>query len=248
MQGVGANYERVVPIAGDEVYVSFDEDQEVEAHPYDGVLDQPRRQVWSGVVMNREEPLSDLNLWLAATLPGYCALSAERSAQTAAPTPRWGAAAVATRDSVAYLTSCPAHRRPASFVELGVNGHGPDAVDLMDRLVDQLRSLGRPSPARAGAVVPGLSGPRRRTGRVPDRPAARVLHRQLGGVVPGRGGFRTVCQSSSMSERSSGSGVSTQPLAQVSSSRSRSKIDSANAAEPTYRVSDSSDSDSDSDS
>ncbi|MFG1819887.1 methyltransferase, FxLD system [Kribbella sp. NPDC049174] len=140
MQGVGANYERVVPIAGDEVYVSFDEDQEVEAHPYDGVLDQPRTQVWSGVVMHRDEPLSDLNLWLAVNLPGYCALSAERSAQTAAPTPRWGAAAVATRDSVAYLTSCPAHRRPASFVELGVNGHGPDAVDLMDRLVDQLRS------------------------------------------------------------------------------------------------------------
>jgi protein-L-isoaspartate(D-aspartate) O-methyltransferase len=24
-------------------------------------------------------------------------------------------------------------------VELGVNGHGPDAVDLIDRLVDQLR-------------------------------------------------------------------------------------------------------------
>ena len=139
MQGAGANYERVVPIAGDEVCVSFDEDQEIETHPYDGVLDQPREQVWSGVVMNREEPLSDLNLWLAATLPGYCVLSAERSVQTVAPTPRWGAAAVATWDSVAYLTSCPARRRPASFLELGINGHGPDAVDLMDRLVDQLR-------------------------------------------------------------------------------------------------------------
>ena len=139
MQGAGANYERMVPIAGDEVYVSFDEDQEIEAHPYDGVLEQPREQVWTGVVLNREEPLSDLNLWLAVTLPGYCALSAERSAQSAAPTPRWGAAAVATRDSVAYLTSCPARRRPASFVELGVNGHGPDAVELMDQLVDQLR-------------------------------------------------------------------------------------------------------------
>jgi len=139
MQGAGANYERVVPIAGDQVYVSFDEDQEIEAHPYDGVLEQPREQVWSGVVMNREEPLSDLNLWLAGTLPGYCALSAERSAQSAAPTPRWGAAAMATRDSVAYLTSCPARRRPGSFVELGVNGHGPDAADLIDRLVDQLR-------------------------------------------------------------------------------------------------------------
>lgn len=140
MQGAGANYERVVPIAGDEVYVGFDEDQESEAHPYDGVLDEPRWQVWSGVVMNREEPLSDLNLWLAATLPGYCVLFADRSVQTVAPSPRWGAAAVATRDSVAYLTSCPAWRRPASFVELGVNGHGPDARELMDRMVGQMRT------------------------------------------------------------------------------------------------------------
>jgi protein-L-isoaspartate(D-aspartate) O-methyltransferase len=139
MQGAGANYERLVPIAGDEVYVGFDEDQESEAHPYVGVLEQPRRQAWSGVVMNREEPLADLNLWLAATLPGYCILSANPSVQTVAPTPRWGAAAVATRDSVAYLTSCPARRRPASFVELGVNGHGPDARELTDRLVGQLR-------------------------------------------------------------------------------------------------------------
>jgi protein-L-isoaspartate(D-aspartate) O-methyltransferase len=139
MQGAGANYERLVPIAGDDVYVTFDEDQEIEAHPYDGVLEQPRSRVWSGVVMHREEPLSDLSLWLAATLPGYCVLSAERSARTVAPTPQWGAAAVATQDSVAYLTSCPARRRPASFVELGVNGHGPDALDLMDRMVDQLR-------------------------------------------------------------------------------------------------------------
>lgn len=139
MQGAGANYERLVPIAGEGVYIGFDEDQVIEAPPYDGVLEQGRRQVWSGVVMNRDEPLSDLNLWLAATVPGYCVLFADRSVQSVAPTPRWGAAAAATRDSVAYLTSCPARRRPASFVELGVNGHGPDARELMDQLVAQLR-------------------------------------------------------------------------------------------------------------
>ncbi|MFI7062964.1 methyltransferase, FxLD system [Kribbella sp. NPDC050124] len=139
MQGAGANYERVVQIAGDEVYVGFDEDQESEAHPYVGVLDEPRGQVWSGVVMKREEPLSDLNLWLAATLPGYCILFADRSVQTVAPVPRWGAAAMTTHDSVAYLTSCPARRRPATFVELGVNGHGPDARALMEHMSDQVR-------------------------------------------------------------------------------------------------------------
>jgi protein-L-isoaspartate(D-aspartate) O-methyltransferase len=138
MQGAGASYERLVPIQGDEVWIIFDEDQETDAHPFDGVLDQPREQVWSGVVVNREEPLLDLNLWLATTLPGYCVLSGERPG-VVEPTPRWGAAAVATRDSVAYLTSRPAARAPETFVELGLSGHGPDAGDLIDRLGDQIR-------------------------------------------------------------------------------------------------------------
>lgn len=137
MQGAGANYERLVPIAGDDVGLSFDEDQEVDAHPFDGVLDQPREQVWSGVVVNREEPLLDLSLWLATTLPGYCVLSGERPGVT--PTPPGGAAAMATRDSVAYLTRRQVRRSPPSFSELGFNGHGPDARDLADRMIDQLR-------------------------------------------------------------------------------------------------------------
>ena len=138
MQGAGANYERLVPIRGDEVGVCYDEDQEVDVHPYDGVLEQPAEQTWSGVVVDREEPLLDLNLWLATTLPGYCVLSGEGPGAVAA-TPHWGAAAMATGDSVAYLTSRQARRAPASFVELGCNGHGPDAVDLIDRMADQLR-------------------------------------------------------------------------------------------------------------
>jgi len=146
MQGAGANYERLISIRGDEVSVSFDEDQEPEEHPFDGVLDQMRAQVWSGVVVSRDEPLSDLSLWLATTLPGYCVLSAERSVQeegVVAPSPRWGAPAVATCDSVAYLTSCPARRRPMSSIELGANGHGPDGDELVDRLIDQVRIWNR---------------------------------------------------------------------------------------------------------
>ncbi|TCO50563.1 protein-L-isoaspartate(D-aspartate) O-methyltransferase [Kribbella antiqua] len=131
MQGAGANYERLIPIAGDDVGVIFDEDQEAEAHPYDGVLEQSRLRVWSGVVMNREEPLSDLALWLASTLPGYCVLTGAEA------TPSGGAAAVATCDSLAYVTARPGRRK--SFVELGVHGHGPDAGHLVERLVDQLR-------------------------------------------------------------------------------------------------------------
>jgi protein-L-isoaspartate(D-aspartate) O-methyltransferase len=136
MQGAGANYERLIPL-GDDVSLSFDEDQEADAHPVGGVLDQPREQVWSGVVVSSEEPLLDLNLWLATTLPGYCVVSGERPGVR--PTPVSGAAATATRDSLAYLTSRSVRRSPPSFRELGFNGHGPDGRDLIDRMIDQLR-------------------------------------------------------------------------------------------------------------
>jgi protein-L-isoaspartate(D-aspartate) O-methyltransferase len=168
MQGVGANYERLVPIAGDRLGLCFDEDQEIEAHPCDGVLAQPPEQVWSGVVVDREEPLLDLNLWLATTLPGYCVLSGELPGVAA---PRAGAAAVATGDSVAYLCCRPLRRGPESFVELGFTGYGPDARDLIDRMIDQLRIWDvhhrrGPGPAFQVHVVgdelpPGFRIPRR---------------------------------------------------------------------------------------
>ncbi|MGW6281596.1 methyltransferase, FxLD system [Kribbella sp. NPDC055071] len=136
MQGAGAYYERFVPL-GDDISLSFDEDQEADAHPVEGVLDQPREQLWSGVVVSSEEPLLDLNLWLATTLPGYCVVAGERAGVR--PSPSMGAAATATRDSLAYLTSRPVRRSPPSFRELGLSGHGPDAGDLMARMVDQVR-------------------------------------------------------------------------------------------------------------
>jgi protein-L-isoaspartate(D-aspartate) O-methyltransferase len=166
MQGAGANYERLVSINGDEAWLTFDEDQESDPHPYDGVLAQPSQERWSGVWASREEPLLDLNLWLATTLPGYCVLSGEE-----ASVPRGAAAAMATSDSVAYLTSRPATLRPEAIVELGCSGHGPDASDLMDRLIDQVRIWDLhyrrgPGPAfqvhAEGAVLPqGLHVARR---------------------------------------------------------------------------------------
>lgn len=132
MQGEGANYERLVSIKGDDAWLTFDEDQESDAHPYDGVLAEPSQQAWSGVSVSRDEPLLDLSLWLATTLPGYCVLSGADAA-----VPRGGAAAMATSDSLAYLTCRPAV--PEAMVELGCFGHGPDAGDLIDRLIDQVR-------------------------------------------------------------------------------------------------------------
>jgi protein-L-isoaspartate(D-aspartate) O-methyltransferase len=138
MQGAGANYERFVPLHGDKVGLSFDEDQLDEPHPLNGVLRAPPVSEWSGVLMHREEPLADLDLWLASTLPGYCVLRAERSAlkkKLVSPVPRWGASAMTTDGTVAYLTARPAP--DPDFVELGAIAHGSAAPAFAVLLAEQ---------------------------------------------------------------------------------------------------------------
>ncbi|HZX03593.1 methyltransferase, FxLD system [Kribbella sp.] len=119
MQGVGAHYERY------EDGLTYDEDQEDEPRPKGDVLELRRERRWSGLQVHREELLLDLYLWLATTLPGYCVLD------------RDGEAAVATADSLAYLSR--RRGRDASHVELGCSGHGPGARVLIDRVVEQMR-------------------------------------------------------------------------------------------------------------
>ncbi|NEA30381.1 methyltransferase, FxLD system [Streptomyces sp. SID13031] len=159
MQGAGANEERYVSLHRGLVSLSFDEDQQSEPIPPERVLDQPKATVWSGVLMNREEPLSDLDLWLATTLPGYCVLSAEPRALKkgiVAPVPRWGASAMASADSLGYLTARPAP--DPDFVELGANAHGPAAQDFARLLADQVSSWNanlRGGPGPSVQIHPG---------------------------------------------------------------------------------------------
>jgi protein-L-isoaspartate(D-aspartate) O-methyltransferase len=139
MQGAGANHERLVLTHEDQVSLRFDTDQEV-VEPPDGILKLPSVAVWSGVLVNREEPLSDLNLWLAASRPGYCLLAAERSAVKkglVSAIPSWGTSATLADGTLTYLTS----RRTAAneFVELGAVAHGPAAAEHAERLVSEIR-------------------------------------------------------------------------------------------------------------
>ncbi|MFF0267329.1 methyltransferase, FxLD system [Kribbella sp. NPDC004536] len=140
MQGVGGHYER------QEAGLTFDEDQEEEPHPEDGVLTLRRERRWSGIQALREEPLLDLYLWLASTLPGYCVLSGDD----------WPwVAAIATADSLAYVSTRPG--RDDFHVELGCSGHGPNANVLMDRMLQQLCAWAGKQPTfQVHAVGPEL--------------------------------------------------------------------------------------------
>ncbi|QNE16678.1 methyltransferase, FxLD system [Kribbella qitaiheensis] len=139
MQGAGASYERVVPLEKDTVRLGFDTDQQVVEPPPD-VLRRPATQVWSGVLVDREEPLSDLNLWLACTLDRYCVLTADRSAvkkRRLAPIPGWGTAATVADDTLTYLTSRVA--KNTETVELGAVAHGPAAAEHAEQMVRQIQ-------------------------------------------------------------------------------------------------------------
>ncbi|HEY3514137.1 methyltransferase, FxLD system [Kribbella sp. NPDC051137] len=119
MQGAGAHYERY------EDGLTYDEDQQDEPHPKGAVLKLRRERKWSRLEVHREEPLLDLYLWLACNLPGYCVLDGE------------GVAAVATADSLAYLSRRAG--RGKSHVELGCSAHGPEAHVLIGRVLEQMR-------------------------------------------------------------------------------------------------------------
>ncbi|NUR99513.1 MAG: methyltransferase, FxLD system [Kribbellaceae bacterium] len=136
MQGAGADYERY------QAGLTFDEDQVDEPHPHEDVLRLRREQRWTGIQVRREEPLLDLYLWLASTLPGYCVLND-------------CVAAVASADSLAYVSTRP---RDELRVELGCSGHGPGADALMDRLLQQICAWGGQQPTfqvhAVGAELP----------------------------------------------------------------------------------------------
>ena len=141
MQGVGANQERVLRLYEDKVILRADEDQPIDIEPLDGVLQKPQTVEWSGILLDRNETFSNLDLWLACNFPEYCVLSVKRSAIKSglvSPALRWGGSAAVEDETLGYLSSRPG---PAKhLVELGARAHGPTAPTLAANLVAQVRA------------------------------------------------------------------------------------------------------------
>ncbi|TWD84834.1 protein-L-isoaspartate(D-aspartate) O-methyltransferase [Kribbella amoyensis] len=139
MQGAGTTDGQVVRLDGDKIVLTFDEDQVIDGGALQGILRQPPRLSWCGILIDREEPFSNLDLWLATRFPGYCVLSAHRSSIKSglvSPVLQWGGAAVVEGGSLAYLTSRPS---PAPhLIELGIIAHGPTAKRLADHLAGEI--------------------------------------------------------------------------------------------------------------
>jgi protein-L-isoaspartate(D-aspartate) O-methyltransferase len=142
MQGIGAHNEMAIPLHSDDVVLRLDDDPSVDVDGLREVLAQPRVEAWSGVTMGGEGRFDGLQLWMALELPGFGLLMATKEAQTQGVVVHaWpiGVPAVAAGGSLAYLGLRPIPEDPSAR-EFGVYGHGPDADQLMERVLERIRS------------------------------------------------------------------------------------------------------------
>lgn len=142
MQGADAYTERQVPLHGDHVTLRVCEDDilDVDGPALSAALQQPRVARWSGVTCGRE-PIDQLYLWLATSLDWFGLLASSRSETAAALVrPIWALSnpTLVGEDSFAYLTLRDTDL-VTGHVEFGAYAHGPQAAELAEALVEQIR-------------------------------------------------------------------------------------------------------------
>ncbi|WP_457033901.1 methyltransferase, FxLD system [Kitasatospora sp. P5_F3] len=179
MQGGGAHDERLVLLRGTEVGLRFDEDPVPDTSALDGVLEQPKVEVWLSVTVGQQEPLDSLFLWLATSLPsfGHLSVDPEQDTKTVTPANRMACPAVVEGASFAYLSLRKVSEEPARY-EVGAAGHGPAAGRLTGLIADQVKTWDtkyRHSADPVFTVHPaGTPDDRIPTGHVIDKRHSRV--------------------------------------------------------------------------
>jgi protein-L-isoaspartate(D-aspartate) O-methyltransferase len=183
IQGAGVHAEHHITVhqRGDErVLLRTDVNLPSDAVRLRNVLDGPRTEEWPGVTVGACEPFDDMDLWLAATSPGFCVLTATDAAvDTGVVTPSWrgGTPASIHRGTIAYRTIRPLSDSTGRY-ELGACAHGPDAPVAAERFADQMLiwhrdHRGGPGP-RFTVQPAGTATDRRSAGVVIDRPHTRI--------------------------------------------------------------------------
>ncbi|WP_160144378.1 methyltransferase, FxLD system, partial [Parafrankia sp. Ea1.12] len=142
MQGAGANPLQRLALRGDEIVLRFDGNYPAKPELFDGILDTPRVDTWTGVRIPPVTPFDTLKLWLATVFDGYCQIDVAKDAATEllAPAGRPPGDAIVNSTSIAYLT-CP--KIAESLYEFRAHAFGPDATTLAEDLADQVRTWDR---------------------------------------------------------------------------------------------------------
>jgi protein-L-isoaspartate(D-aspartate) O-methyltransferase len=152
MQGIGARKERTFRLAdpaGGYVELRFDQDEPRVPGLLDALTAGPVTE-WSGVTIAQGMSFADLNLWLAAFLPGFCKVSAGGGTGLATEgiMKAWFPYGGAIDDSLAVLALRKTGETGAEF-EFGAKAYGEHAAVASGALLDQIRAWDR-----AGREVP----------------------------------------------------------------------------------------------
>jgi protein-L-isoaspartate(D-aspartate) O-methyltransferase len=183
MQGVAENRERLVllhEVPGEEAGLRLDDGGQVDVEALREALALPRQEVWSGVTVGGEEPIDDLDLWLATVLDGHTRLTATLAARdkgiVASASPL-GVATLVVGSTLAYRTLRPTDETRSRF-ELGAYGYGPAAAAVATRLVNEIRVWNQEHRGGPGArfeVHPaGTPDDQLPAGRVVDKTHTRI--------------------------------------------------------------------------
>ncbi|MFJ2779778.1 methyltransferase, FxLD system [Kitasatospora sp. NPDC087315] len=183
MQGAGEQRERLVLLRNtpnEEVGLRLDDGDQVDVEALRAALSSPREEVWSGVTVGGEEPIDDLDLWLATVLDGHTRLTATVGARdkgiVASASPL-GVATLVAGGTFAYRTVRAVDETRTRF-ELGAYGHGPAAAATAAGLVKEIRAWDQTQRSGPGARIEifpaGTPDDQLPAGRVVDKAHTRI--------------------------------------------------------------------------
>ena len=143
-QGAGAHAEPSVTLpgpAGGHVSLRFDQDIPADAGLLDGALETEQARQWSGVTIGHQVSFADLNLWLAAFLPGFCRVAASEGTELHAEgqNKAWFPFGGVTGDSFACLALRKLDGTGVARYEFGAKAYGPHATEAAVALIAEVR-------------------------------------------------------------------------------------------------------------
>lgn len=141
MQGLGAPSPTIVPLTG-RVALTTDADPVPAQDRLAEVFAKAAYEQYTGVRIGRNEYFGGLQLWLATTLSGFATLSGDAEDLGHATMGVHQSPAVWDGTGLAYLVLPQTSTDPDQW-EFLARGHGPNATELVHRLVEHVRRWDR---------------------------------------------------------------------------------------------------------
>ncbi|GAA1309757.1 methyltransferase, FxLD system [Saccharothrix xinjiangensis] len=138
MQGAGA-HDSAELVLREGVRLVFDEQAPDEVSRLDGVLEFEPVVVDSGAGLRIGEPWATMQMWLATTVPGFCRIMVDRTANEASPRPLAGihtGMAAVDGANLAYVAS---RKLGGKDLTLEVHAYGPSPAALAEVVAETLR-------------------------------------------------------------------------------------------------------------